>query len=181
MDLGSKIKELRRKRGMTLQQVAEKSGLSPSLLSQIERNLVSTSVGSLWKIAEALGVPIGYFFFDKGEEDSYFVVKKDKRKKIVLPESKVTYELLSPDLKRRIEFLIVEIQPGECNTEEKIAHEGEECGLVLKGKLKVKWGEREFVLEEGDSIYFDSTVPHRFQNIGDDVSVSVWAMTPPSF
>lgn len=164
---------------MTIHELADKAGVSAGLISQIERDLVGPSVASLWKIAEALGVPMGYFFDDK--KDAECVVKRDRRKKIQIPESKITYELLSPNMKGKIEFLLVEIEPGECNTEEKIAHEGEECGLVIQGRIKVRWGDKEFVLDEGDSIYFDSTVPHRFQNIGDIKAVSVWAMTPPSF
>lgn len=164
---------------MTIQELARAAGLSAGLISEIERDRVGPSVASLWKIAEGLGVPINYFFRDQTETQC--VVRRDRRKKIQIPESKLTYELLCPNLKGKIEFLLVEIEPGECDASEKISHQGEECGLVLQGKLKVKWGDKEFILEEGDSIYFDSTVPHRYQNIGDTKAVSVWAMTPPSF
>jgi len=182
MELGSKIRKLRQSQKMSIEQLSQKTGLSTGLISQIERNITGPSVESLWKIAKALNVSMHYFFNEYEKDSPSPIVKKNERKKIQLPKSNVTYELLSPDLiGRKIEFLQVEIKPGECNTDALISHEGEECGLVLKGKLKVRWGDKEYILEEGDSIYFDSTVPHRYVNIGDETCISVWAMVPPSF
>lgn len=179
MELGNKIRELRMSQNITIEQLAEKTGLSTGLISQIERDKTGPSVASLWKIAKALNTSMNYFFEEYEKHDP--VVKKKERKKIILPNSNITYELLCPDLTRKIEFLLVKIKPGECNYDDQISHEGEECGLVLKGRLKVKWGSKEYILEEGDSIYFDSTVPHRYVNIGDKTAISVWAMVPPSF
>lgn len=179
MELGKKIRSLRKELGKSLEDLAKEAGLSIGLLSQIERDITGPSVESLWKIAKALNVSMNYFF-DNYEENNP-VVRKNERKQLKLPNSNVTYELLSPNLNRKIEFLIVKIEPGQCNKKELIAHEGEECGYVIKGKLKIKWGDKEYILEEGDSIYFDSTVPHRFINIGDEECISIWAMTPPSF
>ncbi|MDI6880116.1 MAG: cupin domain-containing protein, partial [Desulfitobacteriaceae bacterium] len=62
-----------------------------------------------------------------------------------------------------------------------LAHQGEECGVIIQGEMTVVVGEREYLLKEGDSIYFDSTIPHRFFNHGDKVAIGIWAMTPPSF
>ena len=179
MELGEKIRELRQSKSINIEKFSEMTKLSTGLISQIERNLVGPSVASLWKIAQALEVPIGYFF-DEGPKDNP-IVRKDSRKKIILPNSKVTYELLCPDMKRKMEVLLVEIEPGECNTDDLVGHEGEECGYVISGKLKVKCGTDEYVLEQGDSIYFESSIPHRYVNIGDEVCISVWSMTPPSF
>ena len=180
MELGNKIRELRRTQNISIEQLSEITGLSTGLISQIERDITGPSLASMWKIAQALNVPINFFFDEANEENP--IVRKNFRKKIMLPNSNITYELLSPDLKnRKIECLLIEIQPGECSTDEQIAHEGEECGFVIKGNLKVKWGAKEYLLGEGDSIYFDSTIPHRYVNIGDDVCISIWSMVPPSF
>lgn len=179
MEMGSLIRALRRKQNISIEQLAEKTGLSTGLISQLERDLTGPSVASLWKIAKALNVSMNYFF-EKYEENSP-IVRKGDRKKIQLPNSNITYELLCPDLQKSIEMLLVKIEPGECSTEDKIGHEGEECGYVITGTLKIKWGDKEYILEEGDSIYYDSTVPHRYVNCGDKTSVSVWAMVPPSF
>ncbi len=98
-----------------------------------------------------------------------------------MSNSNALYELLSHDLNRKIEFLYITIGPGEVSSEGLVSHEGEECGLVLKGELLVKTADGDYELNEGDSIYYESTIPHRYINIGDDVCESVWAMTPPSF
>ncbi len=62
-----------------------------------------------------------------------------------------------------------------------VTHEGEECGYIIKGKMKITLGNKEYLLEEGDSFYFNSTIPHVYENYDDEVCISVWAMTPPSF
>ncbi|MGE5632316.1 MAG: helix-turn-helix domain-containing protein [Caulobacteraceae bacterium] len=179
MEIGSIIRKLRRKQDISIEQLAEKTGLSTGLISQLERDITGPSVASLWKIAKALNVSINYFFEEF--EDNNPIVRKSERKKIQLPNSNITYELLCPNLRKAIEMLLVKIEPGECSTEDQISHEGEECGIVLQGTIKIRWGDKEYLLEEGDSIYFDSTVPHRYVNCGDTTAISIWAMVPPSF
>lgn len=179
MEIGTEIRKLRQEQSISIEQLSEMTKLSTGLISQVERNITGPSVTTLWKIAKALNVSINYFF-DEYEEIGC-VVRKNKRKKIVLPDSKVTYELLSPNLRGKIEHLLVEIEPGEYNTKDLISHEGEECGYIIKGTLKIKLGNKEYILEEGDSICFDSSIPHRYVNAGKEKVISVWAMTPPSF
>ena len=179
MLLGEKIRELRQSKSINIEKLSDMTKLSTGLISQIERDLVGPSVASLWKIAQALEVPIGYFFDEEPKDNP--IVRKNMRKKIILPNSNITYELLCPDMKRKMEVLLIKIEPGECNTDELVGHEGEECGYVISGKLKIKCGTEEYILEEGDSIYFESNIPHRYVNIGDETCISVWSMTPPSF
>ena len=181
INIGEKIKELRKEKGMSIADLANKSELSPSLISQIERNMVTPSIVSLWKIAQSLQVSVGYFFDEEPKDITNPVVKKNQRKRITASNNNAIYELLSPDLNRKIEFLYITIKPGDYSTKDFVVHEGEECGIVIKGKLMVKMKDREYILEEGDSIYFDSTIPHKYINIGDEVCESIWAMTPPSF
>lgn len=181
IDIGSKIRELRKKNNMSIVELAEKTNLSTGLISQIERNIVVPSVVSLWKIAKELNVSIGYFFDEENKKNLNPIVKKDERKKIITANSNAIYELLCPDLNRKIEFLYITLMPGDSSTKELITHDGEECGIVIKGKLLIKTKFEEYILEEGDSIYLDSTIPHRYINIGNDICISIWAMTPPSF
>lgn len=180
MELGNKIRQLRLLRNMTMQQLADKADLSVGMISQIERDKIGLSVTSLWKISQALGVSVGSFFDDDLPHDK-FVVRKDNRKKIKLSDSAAVYELLTPDLSWNIEFLRITIEPGEASDKKCISHDGEENGYIIQGKLLIKWGEKEIILEEGDSIRLDSTIPHRYINIGDTTSISIWAITPPSF
>lgn len=180
IDIGSKIRNYRKNRRLSIADLAKMSETSSGMISQIERNLVVPSVTTIWKIARAMDVSVGYFF-DEHEEEKSPVVKKADRKKMIIDESHGIYELLTPDLNRKIEFLCITLHSGESKSNEMLSHMGEECGLVLKGTLKVKLGDKEYILEEGDSISFQSTIPHRYINIGAEESVSVWAMTPPSF
>ncbi|ACB86129.1 helix-turn-helix domain-containing protein [Natranaerobius thermophilus] len=179
-EIGETIKKLRQTKDLKLKDVSEETGISTGLLSQIERGQVQASLGSLWKISKALEVPLGSFFEELNRE-KVSVVRKEDRKQLDIPRSNVIYQLLSPDMNRKIEMLLVTLKSGEVEEHEKVTHEGEECGLVIKGKLGITVGDETITLEEGDSAYFDSTIPHRFFNPGDEESISVWAMTPPSF
>lgn len=183
IDIGSKIREIRKSKHLSIAELAEKTGLSTGIISQIERDLVTPSVVTFWKISKALEVSFGYFFDEVEEEQAVLspVVKRDQRKTIKTSNRKALYELLSQDLNRKIEFLYITIKPGEQSEGGLVTHEGEECGVVIKGRLLIKMENEEYILEEGDSIYYDSTIPHRYVNIGDEDCESVWAMTPPSF
>lgn len=181
INIGEKIKKLRKEKNMNIADLASMADLSTGLISQIERNLVTPSIVSLWKIAKSLDVSVGYFFEEETKKDISPVVKKNNRKRIIASNNNAIYELLSVDLNRSIEFLYITIKVGDYSSKDFVTHEGEECGLVIKGKLMVKMENEEHILEEGDSIYFDSTIPHRYINIGDEVCESIWAMTPPSF
>lgn len=182
IDIGSKIKGIRKEKGISIAELSKNSGVSAGLISQVERNAVNPSVATLWKISKSLNVSIGYFFDEEeGVPEFNPIVKKDKRKRIVTSDSNAIYELLTPDLNRKIEFLYITINPGDSSRAGLISHEGEECGIVIKGKLMVKTEYEEYILEEGDSIYLDSTVGHRYINLGEEKCISIWAMTPPSF
>jgi transcriptional regulator with XRE-family HTH domain len=181
IDIGDKIKTLRKNKNMSISELAQKSDVSQGLISQVERDIVTPTIVSLWKIAKSLDVSVGYFFDEEVKPELSPVVNKNERKRIVVSNNNAIYELLSQDLNRKIEFLYITIKVGDSSTEDFVTHEGEECGIVIKGKLLVKMEDREYLLTEGDSIYFDSTIPHRYVNVGDTVCESVWAMTPPSF
>lgn len=177
--LGQRIRELRQRQGLTLAELARRTGLTASLLSQGERDLAVPSVSSLRKIAEALGVPMAELFFESNEADC--VVRKDARKRFTLPETNVTYELLSPNLQGKLEVILFKLGVGECSADKSLAHAGEECAFVAAGTVEVYYGENRYVLNEGDSIYLDSRVPHRIVNVGDKEAITISAITPPSF
>jgi transcriptional regulator with XRE-family HTH domain len=179
MELGEKIRILRKKQNKSIEEISKITGFSKGLISQTERNITVPSVASLWKIAKALNVTMNYFFDES--KDNNPIVRKNERKKIQLQNMNRSYELLCPDLKKAIEMLWIEIKPGECSSEDLIRHEGEECGIVTKGTLRILWGHEIYDLNEGDSIYLDSTTPHRYVNVGNETSYSIWAMVPPSF
>lgn len=181
IDIGPKIRDLRKKHALSIKALAEITELSTGLISQIERDLVIPSVVVLFKIAKALDVSIGYFFDEAEPFAASLVVRKNERKRIVIGRSNALYELLTPDLNRQIEFLRIVLKGGESSMDELVSHEGEECGIVIQGKMMVKFKDAEYVLEEGDSIAYECTRPHIYVNVGEGECVSIWAMTPPSF
>ncbi|MFW6377981.1 MAG: cupin domain-containing protein [Bacillota bacterium] len=179
--IGQKIRKLRKDSGMTINTLAQEAEVSSSLISQIERGKICPTVATLWKILTPLNQSIGSFF-DENKVNTKKVVRKNDRKRLNLSNSNAIYELLTPDLNGDLEFLKITIEPGESNTDRSmITHQGEECGVILEGNLELILQNEKYYLEEGDSIRFDSSIPHRFINNGEVKSVSYWVMTPPSF
>ena len=187
--LGAKIREQRKARRLTLTEMAEQCDISPSFLSQIERDKANPSVATLKTIAKVFGVSLGSFFEE--EEDSPVgppqlaetvatVVRADHRKVLIYPGSGIRNELLSPDLKRAIQLMWIVMPPGT-DTGDFLVHEGEECGIVLQGTVEISVGDERYILNAGDAIYHPSSVPHRSRNIGEVDVIMVGAITPPSF
>ena len=168
---------------MSIKELSEKTNLTSSLISQVERDLISPSLNSLGKISGALKVPIVSFFTEATPKPWPVMRKKQRKKTTIFSSSHVIYQLLSPDPDKKIELLLVEIEPekDENDENELVTHSGEECGYVIKGELEVRLGKKRYYLKEGDSIYFQSHIPHRFKNTGKEKVISIWAMTPPSF
>ncbi|MCP3873139.1 MAG: helix-turn-helix domain-containing protein [Desulfobacteraceae bacterium] len=173
LNLGNKIRNLRKQRALTLQEVSDLAGLSKPLLSQIENDIAAPPIATLIKISTALGVKISHFFRDHEMGDRIVVVKKKDRygvKKLFhhKNESKVGYRwesLAYPMVGKQMEPFIVEIEPRE---EKKLLyndHKGEEFLFVMKGKVEFNSAEQTHLLEKGDSIYFDSSIPHALRGI----------------
>ena len=195
-NIGDNLKTIRIQKKMTLQELSQRAKVSKSQLSQIERNASVPTVTKLIDIAQALNVTI-YSLFPENKsaegttplstwnEDKNYrserieVVRKGTRKKLLTPWG-ASYEMLCPDLQHRIEFIILHYPVG-IKVEEPYVHEGEECGLVLEGIFKGTFGDREIILEPGDSICYESSIPHRWEAIGDTDVKAIWAITPPSF
>jgi transcriptional regulator with XRE-family HTH domain len=180
MQIGKKIRQIRQMRNFTLQDVADKTNLTVGLLSQVERDLVSPSIQTLRCISMALGVPIVSFFEESDETTT--IVRKNKRRTLRLEGSKLTYELLCPDLGRRIEFLMTILEPGSNSADIPLGHPGsEEVLLILNGKVELILGGETHVLDDGDSAYIGAGVPHKITNIGDTAVSLISAFSPPTF
>lgn len=182
--IGLKIRELRKHRGITLKEFSQKVGVTASLISQVERGVAAPSISSLKKISDALGISIAVFFNDQAQKefpgDFSPIVRKHERKKLH-PSPGVTYHLLSKNLQGRLEFLLAIYDVGASTGPKPYSHRGEECALVLKGKLEVQIGSSTYVLSRDDSITFSCEIPHRVRNVGRGQALSIWCVTPPSF
>jgi transcriptional regulator with XRE-family HTH domain len=175
--LGRRIRQIRTDRGLSLAGLASKVGVTRSFVSSVERGIAYPSVLVLREIAAALDVPV--FMLFTGAESTGFVVRPGERKRIQPPSSPISYELLSPDLQRKIEMIIMRLEPGSESVSG--AHEGEEVSFLLQGHVVVTVGGIEYELHEGDTIYFASGLPHKVRSLDEAESIMIAAITPPSF
>lgn len=164
--VGEKVKQLREDQAMTLEQMAKATGLSPSVLSQIENHMISPPLGTLIKLAKALKAPVGAFFADESEEP-FCLVRANERKVISRFASTeglsygYSYESLGYAKKnRKMEPFVVTLRPPEVPHVDPNSHAGEEFIFVLSGEVEIKLGDHTDVLGPGDSIYYDSNISH---------------------
>lgn len=188
--IGTQIRKSRKSLQLTLVELAEKCDISPSFLSQIERDQANPSVTTLYAIADTLGISMASFFEGSNENNhlkqntqtiqSAKVVKADRRKILIYPGSGIRNELLTPNLNGAIQLMWIVMPPGTDSGDEPFVHEGEECGVILQGQLETWIGDEKFILGPGDSIYHSSKIPHSSRNIGDSDVIMIVAKTPPS-
>ncbi len=164
--VGQKIKELREDKALSLEDVASRSNISASILSQIENHMVSPPLGTLIRLAKALEVPVGNFFEEECEEP--FCLIRSGESKVVSRFASTegfsygySYESLGYGKKdRKMEPFIVTLTPPEVPHVDPNQHAGEEFIYVLEGEVDIKLGEHEDVLKPGDSIYYNANIPH---------------------
>jgi transcriptional regulator with XRE-family HTH domain len=178
--LGQRVRILRESRALSLKQLADRAEVSESFISQVERGVASPSVASLRRIAEALGTSIGSLF--DGRTEGGRVVRAGDRPHLVHPRRKWQDFLLTPQMSKRLQVILSVIEPGEGSGDEPYSHDSdEECVIVLKGKLEFWVGHERYMLEQGDSLTFESRLPHRNKNPGKSRAEVLWVITPPSY
>lgn len=109
------------------------------------------------------------------------LVRTNMRRTIILPQSNVRYQMITPDLSSKLQVILVEAEAGAVSGEEAFVHNGEECCLILVGKVEMDIGPESFQLEAGDSLYFSSTVPHRWRNVSAEKFSMLLVVTPPAY
>lgn len=176
--VGRQIRDLRKTQGLSLQEIADRTGLSIGFLSQIERGLSSPSLRVLTTMAQALAIPLAGLFPPKpagGSEasDDQVVVRAESRASLGLWRSGISKELLTPP-GGRLALYLVNVEPGGSTGEESYSHGGEEAGLVLSGQLDLGVENQSWTLAPGDSFRFSSARPHRFGNTGTVLTQVVW-------
>ena len=169
LHIGRKIRELRKKSGLILQGLSDRTGLSKPLLSQIEKGVVSPPVATLLKISRALHVNIGFFFQNGDIEEKVVLVRKDESKVIDSryfgrEESGYYYEALAyKKSKKNMEPFLVEFKKKKAEKLSYFSHEGEEFIYLLEGVLEFRTEDQRYVLYPGDSLYFESSIPHAYR------------------
>lgn len=157
-----RLRELRKSRGFTLQDLADRSGLSVAMLSQVERGISDPSLDALRRLAAALDVTLTDIFRPADPVD-VALVPRDRRVTISAPSGRIAYTRISPGF-GTAEVLEGALGAGEASSETPWAHDAEESILVLDGSLVVEVGLAQYRLSEGDSCLFDSRLPHRYRN-----------------
>lgn len=177
-DLGARLRALRLERGLTLRELAMRLGKSESYLSKLENGKLNPSLASLKGIADALGKPLVHFFADQIMPSDTVLLDGQRRRLIVSPS--LEYDILSAP-NPEIALFRMTLKKGGSSGAAAYAHPGIESGLVLKGRVKIVVGDAEYILKAGDSITYRSDQPHRFENVGDEEAVGIWAVSPPTF
>jgi transcriptional regulator with XRE-family HTH domain len=197
--VGERVASYRKDRHLKVSELARMVGVSPSLISQIERGQSQPSVATLFALAESLDVPVDAFFLKEGnsaagaeprpkpeaagvtEPDAAtrsgtpaqrYLVRRDARAAINI-QGGVLWERLTPETLPHVDFLELVYEPGAESNPELYRHPGTEMVLVLSGRFEIYVGFERYELAEGDSIHFPSSFPHRYVNPTDEVSRAV--------
>ena len=167
-DLGKRIRCMRLKRAITLQQLASRTNLSKSLLSKIENGKVSSPVSTLFTIAKALNTKITYFFSDQDENLPIILVRKNERRQFHRINARFgyTYESLGYKRKEKLMEPFILYMDKKSARNVTFSHPGEEILFMLEGTWEFKHGDQKLTLKKGDCIYFDASVPHSGKPIG---------------
>lgn len=176
-DIGSKLREMRLARNLTLRSVAQESGFSISLLSQIEKNKISPALPTLAKLARFFGVKMSTLFVEKDEGRKYEIIRKDDRK--LLSEGMswsetvrgYSYKLIANRMRNKKMIPILKAVSEKPQGSQSFSRDAQSFLFVLRGELNIMINNRSLVLEEGDSIYFDTSLEHKFYSSGSQESV----------
>ena len=153
--------------------------MSVGFLSQVEHNQSSPSLASLRRIADALGTSL--FTLLASEDQGPFIVRNGFRFSLRWPDRNVSYQLLSPNHHtNRMEAVLTTLEPGVATADDALPHrEGEEFTYVMSGRVRLYLGAESHVLEKGDSVYFNASIPHRYANEESVPAELLTIMTPP--
>jgi transcriptional regulator with XRE-family HTH domain len=172
VNVGARVKDVRERRGLSLKDISQRTGIDEGTLSSIEDGEIAPPLGTIIKLAKALEMKMGYFI--SGEQNKPFtIVRRNDRRVVSRHDSRkgeqygYEFESLAPHKKdRHMEPFLVTLDPAETE-EERSTHDGQEFIFVLQGSMEVRLGEEVHILDPGDAIYYDSTVPHLVKSHGD--------------
>jgi len=181
VDVGDRLRAIRRLRRATLKTVADRAGLSESFLSQVERGRANASVASLKRIAGALGVTVADLFEPNGSQGRPRVLRRDLRPTLTFGALGRKF-MLTPRPLENLQVIVGELDAGGSTGDEPYTHgDSEELLVVLAGVVSLQLGTEVFELSTGDSIDYRSSSPHRLTNVGDDTAEVMWIISPPSY
>ena len=183
--LGETIKELRKVKQLTLQNLSDMTGLSVAFLSQLENDQANPTLSTLRKLSAALGTSV-FALLAQGEDGEGFVrVDESRRKSFTAPRGDAVYEQLSVSMtSNRLQVLRCTMEPGTMTCDEPMPHgtwNGEEWAIVLEGEVILEVGQEQHQLATGECVHFHPVLPHRYRNVGDTRAVIIAVVSPPSY
>lgn len=179
MKIGERIRNLRQLSNLTQEELAERANLTKGFISQIERDLTSISLDSLVQILDALDENIADFFRESSGEEKIVYRENDR---VDIEKEKIhRFELLVPgSTNRRLEPILVTLRQGQASPKER-PHEGEEFGIVLRGRVTLRFGKEVLRLKKGECFYLSAEKEHWLENTSSGEAVILWISSPPSF
>lgn len=177
MNIGERIRARRKELGLSLRELGLLTEVSASFLSQVENNQVSPSLNSLQMIAKALQVPMFYFM---SESQGSEIVRKDERPQLTFSNSKIGYDLLTPNFGRKMMALLIRMQPHARRIALPLARPTEQWMYVMQGKMEITVGDVSHTLECGDAISFDGDLLREFKSVSDEELQILCCITPPA-
>lgn len=171
--VGSSVRTARKSQRMTLQDLADQTGVSVSMLSMLERGVASPSIGTLVSVSSALGLHMAQLFQDPATQ-ARSPVRRRADQVVVQASEGVSRRLVHTDVEHDLEMVVNEYEPGTSSAGAPVHHEGTEFGLILSGTLTVRLDEVEYVLGPGDGIAYPSSTPHLLTNSGAARAQAVW-------
>lgn len=178
-ELGTRVKQLRDVRGMSIRSLALAAGVSASFISQLERGVTDASVASLRKLASALGVPVADLL-DPNPTHSNGVLRAEHRPSMPLSSGSEKFVISQPPVKN-MEVYVGRFEPGGATGNDPYVHgNAQEFLMVLQGAIRLELGDASYAMSKDDSIEYLSSVPHRVSNTGDSVAEVIWITSPPT-
>ena len=177
MELGNKLRDMRQRKGLTQEELADRCELTKGYISQLENDLTSPSIATLVDLLNALGSNLSDFFHENEEEkivfsEEEYIEKQSEGMKLewVIPNAQ----------KNMMEPVLVELEAG-ADTRTDFPHEGEEFGYVLEGRIAIEKAGKRHNAKKGESFYFTPNKEHRIINTGKSRAKFIWISTPPNF
>jgi transcriptional regulator with XRE-family HTH domain len=179
MEVGRQLRAVRTAFGLSQRELAKRAGVTNGMISLIEQDRVSPSIGSLQKILAAFPMTMAEFFTRDMEGGETVVFRANELPDVGAGE--ISYRLVAASRRdRKMSILWETYEPDTDTGEDLLTHSGEEGGVVVEGELEVTVAGKTWVLGPGDAYYFDSRLPHRFRNTGKGPARIVSANTPPT-
>ena len=179
-NIGLRLKTLRTSRGLSQRRLAASAGVSNATISLIEHGRTDPSMGLVKRILDALDVSFAEFFASDSLAAEKYFYRRDELSEI--GSGPISYLQVGSNLgNSQLQILYERYRPGADTGRSMLSHDAEEGGIVLQGRLEVTVGEQVQTLSAGDAYRFNSRLPHRFRNTGNEDCVIVSACTPPSF